>query len=107
MQNEYWLEEDSGLKTSIENDLGITGLDAEELLKAFSKQFNTDLNNLNFGQYFAYEGQDINSFKGILLAPLTIVFCALLLICFFVQCLLSVLVLLFDKQKAKKCLNLV
>ncbi|WP_133273002.1 DUF1493 family protein [Hymenobacter radiodurans] len=102
MQVEYWLEADSGLRTAIEDDLGITGLDAEELLKAFSKQFDTDLTDLNFDQYFASEGMEINSLKGVLLAPIAIAFCALLLVWFFVQCLLSLLALPFDKQEARK-----
>ena len=102
MQHKYWLEKDSNLKTAIENDLGITGLDAEELFKSFSKEFNTDMSDLDFDKYFAYEGKEMDSFKGILVAPVAISGLLLLFIFFLIQCVVGLIILFFDKQKAKK-----
>ena len=38
--------------TSIENDLGVTGDDAAELLSAFSSKFYVDISNFIFEKYF-------------------------------------------------------
>ncbi len=105
VQDKYWLEQDSTLKTSIEDDLGITGIDAEELLNAFSELFNVDLCNFDFDEYFAYEGKAINNPIDILLTPLAVMAMALLLVAFFAQCLLSLAILPLNKRKAKEVLD--
>lgn len=38
--------------TSIEDDLGVTGDEAIELLQKLSRKFNFDLNNFKFSEYF-------------------------------------------------------
>ncbi|OJW79856.1 MAG: hypothetical protein BGO69_13535 [Bacteroidetes bacterium 46-16] len=42
--------------TRIEEDLGITGDDASELLVAFGKKFNVDVSHFMFDEYFNPEG---------------------------------------------------
>ena len=39
-------------ETSIENDLGITGEEAAELLSSFSQKFNVDISKFDFEKYF-------------------------------------------------------
>lgn len=38
--------------TSIENDLGVTGEDGEELIIKFSKRYNVNIDNFYFTKYF-------------------------------------------------------
>ncbi len=40
------------LDTSIENDLGATGDDGEELILKFSKRYNVNIDNFYFTKYF-------------------------------------------------------
>lgn len=58
VKNEYWWEDNSNLQTVIEDDLGITGDDADELMQKFSKKFNVDLTGFNFMKFFDPEGVD-------------------------------------------------
>ena len=39
-------------ETLIEDDLGITGDDAEELILAFSKKYNVNIDSFQFSKYF-------------------------------------------------------
>lgn len=39
-------------QTEIENDLGVTGDEAEDLIVAFGKRFNVDISNFDFSTYF-------------------------------------------------------
>lgn len=48
--------------TLIEDDLGITGLDAVELIVDFGKRFNVDVSNFKAADYFGAEGESIFSF---------------------------------------------
>ena len=41
--------------TLIENDLGVTGDDAEDLIQAFSKKFKVDISKFDFSKYFYSE----------------------------------------------------
>lgn len=41
--------------TLIEDDLGVSGDDAEDLIIAFGKAFNVDVSNFNLGAYFGDE----------------------------------------------------
>ena len=41
--------------TSIEDDLGTTGDDAEELMEEFSKEFGVDLSRMDFYRHFSPE----------------------------------------------------
>lgn len=40
------------LETSIEDDLGVTGDDAEELIIEFSSRYNVDISSFDFTKYF-------------------------------------------------------
>ena len=42
-------------ETSIENDLGVTGEEAAELLSSFSAKFNVDISKFDFDKYFNEE----------------------------------------------------
>lgn len=41
-----------GLSTQIEDDLGVTGVDAEQLIKSISKKFGVDISEFNYEKYF-------------------------------------------------------
>ena len=56
LQENYWIEKDTNSKTKIEEDLGITGYDADELIEKFELRFNTNMKDLNFAEYFYCEG---------------------------------------------------
>ena len=43
-------------ETRVEQDLGITGGEANEFINAFSKHFNVDISNFKFDSYFELEG---------------------------------------------------
>ena len=43
------------MMTSLRDDLGVDGEDAEELMLAYSKKFNVDLSNFKFDRYFCSE----------------------------------------------------
>ena len=43
-------------ETRIEQDLGITGVEAYEFIDAFRKQFSVDVSNFKFESYFESEG---------------------------------------------------
>lgn len=58
IKSEYWCEDNSNLNTIIEDDLGITGDDASELMEKFSTKFNVDLAGFNFMKFFSPEGCD-------------------------------------------------
>jgi hypothetical protein len=42
--------------TDIEKDLGVTGIDAEEFMRNFQREFEVDLSNFRFDRYFGGEG---------------------------------------------------
>lgn len=42
--------------TRIEEDLGVTGDDADELMAAFAREFDVDLTGLRFHRHFGPEG---------------------------------------------------
>jgi hypothetical protein len=52
----FWCGDILTSETSLENDLGITGDDAVDLLKRFSEQFEIDMRKLNVSKYFESEG---------------------------------------------------
>jgi len=56
LRDNYWVEKDTTSKTRIEDDLGITGDDADELIQKFEKHFHVDMATLNFSDYFYSEG---------------------------------------------------
>lgn len=49
-------------ETDIENDLGLTGNDAEEFIADFSEKFKVDISEFDFKSYFLAEGIDFSSF---------------------------------------------
>lgn len=94
LEKEYWWEEERGLKTELENDLGITGDDGAELMEKFSKQFAVDISSFEFDQYFYPEPSGSN--------PLVLIYCLLLLIAFLLKVLLAVLLLPFSPKKGRQ-----
>ena len=58
-------------QTQIEDDLGVTGCDAVQLIKKFSKKFNVNINFFKYNQYFYPEPSIFNSFSE-KIKPLTI-----------------------------------
>ena len=57
LEQEYAVEKDITSRANIENDLGITGDDAYELIQKFEQHFHTDMSNLNFTAYFHNESE--------------------------------------------------
>mgnify|MGYP000010461983 CR=1 FL=1 len=55
---------DIQLDNLLEDDLGITGDDASELIHAFSKKFNVDISNFIFSNYFYDEPSAFSNFSG-------------------------------------------
>ena len=49
--------------TSLENDLLISGLDAEKLMVEYGKTFNVDLSRFMFSDYFNLEGYSFRIFS--------------------------------------------
>lgn len=58
--------------TLIENDLRVTGDDAEELIVAFSKKYNVDVSQFLFTKYFYNEAELFVFFSSKTIAPFTI-----------------------------------
>lgn len=57
-------------QTSIEDDLGVTGEEADELLANFSSKYRVDIRGFDFGKYFNDEPNPFLGRKDIL--PLTV-----------------------------------
>ena len=57
--------------TLVENSLGVTGGDAEDLIMAFSKKYNVDISNFNFTKYF-YDEPGVFNFQNRVIEPFTI-----------------------------------
>ena len=57
-------------ETLIENDLGVTGDEATELIQKFSKKFNVNINEFKYEKYFYPEPSLFNTLHSIL--PLTV-----------------------------------
>lgn len=58
-------------ETLTEEDLGVTGSDAEELIISFGKKNNVDIQNLNFTKYF-YDEPGIFNFQNWMVEPFTV-----------------------------------
>lgn len=59
--------------TRLFDDLGVTGVDAGDLMEAFAKQFHVDLSDFDFHRYFRDEpswADHWRDFRGIKLSPL-------------------------------------
>lgn len=87
IKEEYGWEKDSSFHTLIEDDLGISGDDASEMMDKFSKKYSVDLSGFTFSKYFSPEGN--NSLFPLNLIVLTLLFVAgiikyLLLAIFFI-----------------------
>ena len=52
-------------ETSLENDLGITGDDGEDLIIAFGRKYNVNITNFYFTKYFYPEPQILSTPKEI------------------------------------------
>jgi len=72
LEKNYGTEKDTTSVSRIENDLGITGDDASELIQKFEQEFSVDMNGLIFTGYFYDESEavDANSFVFLLLFKL-------------------------------------
>ena len=57
LEQNYWIKKDTTSKTPIENGLGITGDDADEMLQDFQQRFHVDMSELNFFEYFYNESE--------------------------------------------------
>ncbi|QNF31853.1 DUF1493 family protein [Adhaeribacter swui] len=99
IKTEYWWEDDTNFKSSIENDLGITGDDAVELLEKFAQKFKVDLDGFDFSKYFSPEGVYVN--------PLLIPIIALLITLFLVKTFIAGIVYPFDSEQGKKIFNFI
>lgn len=53
------------METSLENDLGVTGDDGEELIVEFSKKYNIYINNFHFTKYFYPEPMTLSMPKDV------------------------------------------
>jgi len=58
-------------KTLIEDELGVTGDDAEDLLITFSRRYNIDISNFNFTKYF-YDEPGVFNLQNRKIEPLTV-----------------------------------
>ena len=57
--------------TLIEDGLGITGDEAEDLIIAFSKKYNVDIGSFNFAKYF-YDEPGIFNIQNRVIEPFTV-----------------------------------
>ena len=96
VQKNYWWEDDTTLTTALENDLGITGDDAVELLIKFEEEFGVNWQGLNFTQYFTPEGVKANLIGILLWMPIL----AIQLTFFSGQLFLALLVWPFATEQA-------
>ena len=55
-------------ETIIEDDLGVTGDDAEQLIIAFGKRFGVDIRNFEFSKYF-YDEPGIFNYQNRIVKP--------------------------------------
>ena len=78
IRTEYWWFEDFDMKSSIEDELGITGDDAIEFMEKFAAKYKVDLSDFEVSKYFSPEGFSGNPF----IALTTIPICALCLFAF-------------------------
>ncbi|MHA4895224.1 DUF1493 family protein [Pedobacter sp. PWIIR3] len=58
-------------ETLIENDLGVTGDEAEELIKSFAKKFNVNIDCFEFASYF-YDEPSFIDLPNRIVKPFTI-----------------------------------
>ena len=58
-------------ETLIEDDLGVTGDDAEDLIIALGKKYNINIENFNFRKYF-YGEPGVFDFQDQIIKPFTI-----------------------------------
>lgn len=58
-------------ETLIEDDLGVTGDEANELIIAFGKRYNVDISNFWFEKYF-YDEPNVFKSQGRVIVPFTI-----------------------------------
>ena len=57
LEENYGIEKDADSKAGIEDDFGITGDDAYELLEKFQQVFIVDMSSFNFTDYFHTESE--------------------------------------------------
>lgn len=63
-------KEKINMETSIEQDLGVTGEDAEELIKEISKKFKVNIDDFVFAKYFNNEPSILTVYREVV--PLTV-----------------------------------
>ena len=57
LEENYGIEKNTNSKASVEDDLGITGDDAYELIQKFEQAFIVDMSSLIFTEYFYTESE--------------------------------------------------
>jgi hypothetical protein len=92
-------EAERGLRTAIEDDMGSAGLDTEELLLDFSKQFKVDISKFDFTGLISPEGG--HWLASILLLPLL----AIHILAWAMKLLLVLLLWTFNPNQAKALLG--
>ena len=100
VQKNYWWEDDTTLKTALEDDLGITGDDAVRLLVNFGEEFRINWDGTDFTCYINLEDPE-NTIKGSLIAFVLFPLLLLLLSFYLNQLLLALLVWPFSQEQAK------
>jgi len=98
IKTEYWWFEDLNMKSSIEDDLGITGDDAIEFMEKFADRYKVDLSDFKFTKYFSPEGVSGNP----LVALTTIPIYALCLIAFTGKFVIVGVLYPFSRKHSKK-----
>jgi Protein of unknown function (DUF1493) len=58
LDDNFGIEKNTSSKSRIEDNLGITGDDADEMIQKFEQYFNVDMRNLSFSEYFYCEGEN-------------------------------------------------
>lgn len=67
LEDNFRTEKNTTSKSRIEDDLGITGDDADEMIQKFEEYFHVDMRSLNFSEYFYCEGESAGVFLPVLL----------------------------------------
>jgi Protein of unknown function (DUF1493) len=82
LEDNFGIEKNTSSKSRIEDDLGITGDDADEMIQKFEQYFHVDMRNLNFSEYFYCERESAGIFPFVVLLKLFLLPFALLILPF-------------------------
>jgi acyl carrier protein len=56
IRNDWGKTKKLTLNTSVEKDMGLSGLDAVDFIRDYSKEFNVDITTFDYSKYFYAEG---------------------------------------------------